>query len=78
MRLSSVAQRIAQRSVSDQSAYRPASRSAIAVRIAQRSQSIPIPIPKKLTKGKRYLQGGEVGGKTLPPNAAEIETTVRS
>jgi hypothetical protein len=78
MRLSRIAQRFAQRSDSDQTAYRPANRSAVAVRIAQRSQSIPIPIPKRLTKGKRYLQGSEIGGKTLPPNAAEIETTVRS
>ena len=49
---------IAQRSLSDQTAS--------ALRVAQRSQSIPIPIPKRLTKGAvAYLRSDEVGDKTL-------------
>lgn len=54
--------RVAQGSLSEQTA----TRSASALRIAQRSQSIPIPIPKRLTKGAvAYLRSDEVGSKTL-------------
>lgn len=49
---------VAQRSLIDQTAF--------ALRIAQRSQSIPIPIPKRLTKGTvEYLRSAEVGRETL-------------
>lgn len=60
---------VAQRSDSD--------RTACALRIAQRSQSIPIPIPKMLTKGAvEYLQSDAVGRETLPREALRIRKTV--
>ena len=57
---------VAQRSVSDQTA----SRRAIGVRVAQRSQSITIPISKRLTKGAvEYLRSDAVGIKALSRSA---------
>lgn len=65
---------VAQRSVSDQTA----SRRAIGVRVAQRSQSITIPISKRLTRGAvEYLRSDAVGIKALSRSAGRIGKAVR-
>ena len=59
---------VAHRSLSEQTAN--------ARRVAQRSQSIAIAIPKRLTKGTVYLRSDGVGSRTLLPGPRRMSNAL--